>query len=815
MNELGKIRSELTATLTKGAGNMATLDLAGTINSMQNIGGGSASAALVTVVIEATIVGVNKVYQVLEACAEEKLEIYQLFKQDYDSGTSTVFLPKNEKQTNPTYKLLEGFIQLLQVDDKQEKSALFRYAGIHFTKNAMSPKKEPGTRYAVISMSSLLSTNPYPYDRSGDQCLDKALRSSDIFLQARLPQSLALIYHFESGGILGFFKDSVYPTSKLINLSVIRFMVLVFENLLINLQHPCDLDAETNEPLSDEAATHLCENVIDLINRISILMGNDENFKYLSKIDCGHVFLDFICFMKLEVEQLRKGHQSKKLNHLDLSEIVAQSQEILQRLNRVWYQILYLNKPMTESKQLLYLVGLLSNVLEKHPEDWANFLKILDDQHWSSMTIAGLNYPYRSAIDLIGLFAALSDKQRKALLKSSSRIPAIEYVLVQLNDNFISSFSEELSLTQSSATHSFFMNLLALSLESHPPYLQEPQPQAREQFTVRQQIISINNLQIESPESSPFTWLILYHTISQPTQLKTNSQTSVKKERQKYLLPQTVLNLKALMFVQYQFLAAVRNLDSLQELVSNNHNLLLDLKLLTKLKSQLLNLKAKADDLLSTELILIHQIYDQDPIDSLLYDDSSNQRRQFILCLQSEEFGFERRINLTRSAIDAAMTMISSPMFAKTIANEIQDNLEIVDSRYHLNYISNQVSISRPEQPELSQNQTLQSGSEQPLLNSNDTALQFQFILVVLRMMSIFLLIVGLVVLASLIFGPTQFSIIAGLSPSQQAVGMTLGLISSVEGIAGLGFCRFFSPVQVQNSVLNTSNYSEHVRPER
>lgn len=829
MRESDDMRTALRSVLTKGAGNMATQAMGSTADALNTIAGGSASAVVATVAVQATLEALRLGYDSIAAHTQASNDAYRLFVQDYNTGTVSVFLPDDESVRSSRERFFAKFIQLFQMRDLGRSSPLFRYAGIRYTENVeivipgvLRSTKKKGTIYSLISMSTLVFAGPFEYARSGDPLLDIALRGSDMFLRSQLPKSLAAIFNYGSPNIFVSLTEHALTTQKLTpkvlrHLDLVRFMILVFANLLVNLQHPSDLDATTNIPLNDEDAITFCGEVIALINRI-LLPKKSDQFEYLNELYCKDEFHDFIRLVKREAEELQEGYQSKKLKQLNLVELIAQSHGILQALNSLWHQILYLEKPVTEPIQLLYSVRCLSNALDVHPTFWKDLANSYKKEKLP--VIAGLNQPYSTVIDLIGLFASITSDQRVSML-SKMKKHGIAHIIIdtldQLNQSFIESSPS--AMTENVA-QAFLMNLIAMSVESHPSFLQEAVVSIPGIPTLQQQFSVINDAQILPTGQPPiFTWQFL----DSLADTRDSSRTPTKQGKQKYLTSQTVASLKDLLKKQYEFLGALRSLSALYELLESNRNLLLQKNVRNMLKKVLSTLSTKESELTYAMDAIVAQVSAHDKFDDEEKDETSNQRRQYILEMRAEKQGLMCRVQMVKRVIETAAEILDSPIFLKQSETELREAVDAVFASHadfliakgallamlHLPGLQQPVQLSNDSierrtsttriENEQVQTEELDNSFEQSEGFTANQMLQLQCMLRILRLVGTFFLLVGAIVLLSLTLGASYLPVIAALSSQQFAVGMTMGGGSTLVGGASLSLSCFFKPAVVQN----------------
>jgi len=502
--------------------------------------------------------------------------------------------------------------------------------------------------------------------------------------------------------------------------------------------------------------------------------------------------------------------------------------------------MLYLDKPMTEPTQLLYLVRSLSNALDDHPKFWNELAASYTQKKKGILpVIAGLNQPYTTVIDLIGLFASISKEQRTLMLSKIEKnkiAPAVWYALNQLGQIFIEPMTDALSIMQDNAADAFLINLIAISIEGHPSFLQEAVVPVAGIPTLQQQFSVINNAQIETKELPvKFTWRLLDYLTGQSDSVVSISKSPIKKGKQKNLTVQTGARIKALLKAEYEFLDALRSISALQELLESNRNLLLRKNVRDMLRKVLSFLSIKEGALSHAIEKLIEQITTLDKIDDEEKDEISNQRRQFIVQMRAEKQGLMGRVQLVKREIESAIEILDSPAFVKALETEIREEVNAVYASHEDFLIAKEQLIAELRLPVLRQisvpssSAILSDGRQEsisriPLDTASsisqeiahdlhdvrleddnleatpNQALRLQFILRILRLASAFLLIVGLLVLVSMTLGASYLPVVAALSPQQLTVGMAVGGMSALVGGAGLGFSCFFKPAVAQGA---------------
>lgn len=870
-----EMRTVMRSVLTKGTGNLtngSSVIQQGVTSALGRVADGSATTELAMIGVGLTLEGLRLGYESIEAHAQAGREAYDLFVQDYNTKTVSFFLPNNESGRNGRQRIFNEFIKLFQESDKGRNSPLFRYAGINYTENVevsvpntiMGSTKTIGTRYSLISMSALVFAGPGEYGRSGDPILDIALQGSDMFLQDRLPLGLAEIFSYKSNNPLDYGISGHLRPEILQRLDLVRFMMLVYANLLTNIQHPTDLSADTDMPLSAEEALELCAKVLVRIN--TILSPNPEHtqWDYLKKLYCKPMFDDFLRLVKREVEELQEGYQSKVLNQLDLNGLIAQSHGILQTSNAMWHRIFYLGKHHTKPLQLLYLIRSLSNALDDHPDFWQTFLSKKDSKNqpfWP--VIAGLNQPYCTVFDLVGLFSSLVKNQKEQMLATMQELDIPRVIcdtLHQLDQFFIQPLEADLLALKENAGHAFLMNLIAISTESRTPFLQEAIVPVAGRPTLQQQVATLNNAQIVGSHTPAFTWRFLD---SLDESIKTGASRTLTKQRKKSLASQTVTELRLLLKAEYEFLDIVRSLGAFQDLLESNRNILLRKNVRNMLKKVLSSLSQREAKFTTTLQALVAQLNTHDKIDGQEKTADSNQRREYILEMVNDNKGLKYRLRFVKSEIERAITVLDSSEFSKKIEQELIGNVEAVAFTSHAEFTQEREQLFAALQlpgphnssqsfhetdsvvnssvdhrdtttmvlnthPVLSEHesddgvaidqQNLPEGTQQgfvstqnTVLPSPDSDLRLQLILQILRAISLFLLVTGLLMLVSLTFGAPYLPLIVSLNAQQLTIG-TIGTIigggvSTVVGGAGLVLSYFFKPTVVPE----VQNGSDHV----
>lgn len=814
----------------------------------------SASAALVTISAEAAIAGLTLAYNSFEAHREAGKNAHDLFVQDYHAGTVSCFLPDIEREREDYQKFFAHFLQLFQEGEQGNDSPLMRRAGISYATNVdklvpntfMGKTTYHGTSFSLISAAQLVFAGIYENARKEDLILDTARNGSDLLLRAKLRSCLKTIFSYKSMNPLEYEVSRTLKPSILHRLDLLRFMILVFANLLINAQHPAELSPAPDTPLSAQQAKELCAEIKSKIDVILLYDRGDAKspWAYLNTMHEREMFFDFLALIKREVEELEEGYQSKILNQLDLNELIAQSQGVLQELNELWHQIIYSGKPGTETVCLLYLVRALSNALDDRTDFWSRLPSIYQEARVVMPTVSGLQKPYGTVMDLLGLFFYSNIADREKILEAMKPdFPSIRRCLNNINKDFIFSLP---GTAQAKPAQAFLMNLIALSTESFPPFIQEPQRESG-QSTLQQQFAYLNTLQISQPnaQSSAFTWSILENFADKPENTDTKAtptkRTPSKKEKRS-LSQETLQHIKGLIQAECQFLDTLRIVYAFQGLLESNKNLLLHKNVVGMVKKVLGTLERKTNSLMRDMQQLYNQVNMRDKINTDEKDEDSNLRRHCILDVLSDKKAM-LRVKHTKELIDAAIEMVDSVEFSRSVERDLTNQVESIYYASHEEFVAEKeqllsilklpMTMSRQESMPIRRvsetneiksiatdskdTQTDPVGNEAaivtPVVAQEPTSapnqnLRLLFILRIMRAVSAFLLIAGLLILLSLAYAAPYAAIITALTAQQMTLGTVVGGLSTVVGGVGLALSVFFKPraeVVADPSALNTN----------
>ncbi len=848
------LRAGMRSALVKGSMNLSS----GTSNAkdaaLEALGGGigsSPATVLATVAVAAGIEAIRLGYATIEAHKQVDKNAYDLFVRDYNTGTVSFFLPDNESDRTGSQRFFHNVMQLFQGGTHDNNSLLCRCAGIYYTDGAsitlpgiLSNTTIAGTYFSLISSANVVfAGGESDYARDEDPILDVARQGSDVSLLAQLPLTLATIYNHKPRNPLEYNVRTGNLASKAIRrLDLVRFWTIAFANLLITLQNPPELD--------DKAAIALCEQVKELIDTLLLANRDDRLFGYLQELYCAKVFTDFLSLTKREVEALQFGYKSKMFNQLSLSELVAQSRGILQEMNILWHRILYLDKVQTEPVQLLHLVRSLSLVLEDDPAFWDDLSQIFNTAGCVMPRVAGLSQPYSSVIDLIVLIASVSTEDRADVL---SAIPAshvdIKEFLQQLDLHFMAPLAQELQTIPDNAAHAFLINLIALSTESRPPFLKEPQrnTQNLQRPSLQRQFSDLNDAQLSSNGRPAFGWSIWACFEDKPVmQTASRRVTPTKTPKKAKLRAETIADQGALLRAEYVFLDALRSLCALEKLLDSNRNLLLHADVRKRLRKVLVFLGSKEDQLKLHIQKLYNDVNTTDKIDHREKDENANKRRQHMLHALSDSSKLVMRSNAVRDEINNVIRVLDSPEFSTRVRQELAEDVADIMYASHTDYQEDMerllvelqvmpqmivpppiVLTTAPNPPSISsQNPSSQSTRVEDSLNHSvtpiassselvqepaqrsvtntgdlDANLRLQWIWQIVRAVSAFLLVAGVLTLLALTFGASSLSFVAALTANQVVTGMVMGGLSTVAGAAGLAASYyFFRPAAAESS---------------
>lgn len=776
----------------------------------------NATMVIAAIAAKETIDALDAGYKSLIAHQDASNTAYNLFIEDYKNGSVSFFLPTNASDRSGSHDFFEHILTLFQERGQGRESPLFRYAGIHYSDNAtytahglIRNKITKGTYYSLLSMASLPLAKKCEYARGEDPILDRARCGSAMFLRANLPIILEIIHNYSS-----FLEIDIttrhLKQDAIRRLDLVRFIVIAFSNILINIEHPSDLTAGADIPLNDKDAIALCEKVkevldILLVPATSATPSKDSKYAYFKKIYCNKDLVHYLQLLRREVQELQEGYQSKRLNQLNLNEVIAMSLASMQSINATWQKLLFLDAPHTKSEHLIYLVRRISNGLDLHRQFWRELSKVYQQLNipWPA-NVLGLNANYTSVVDLIGIFSLLSSEQRDSLVKNiPSRFADITTALKEMDMYFMQPLASVLSQNKM-VGKSYLMNLIALSVDSHPPLLQEP-TEDNGNPSLQKQFASINLAQRTSAELI-FTWDIL-------------DCLGLQKD--------TVQHIKArptgIISLECQFMEALGIVRSFQDLLDNNKNLLLLPDVQRMLRKSLLTLGAAHKKLMDKIGVLTNHVNQADT-------DSPAERKQFIAHMLADERRLIHFSEGVSTQIEETISVLNMPRFAENLREEFvvelnavygsqaefeTEKARIIEQLSHLNASAlsmNLFSESRlrtttrsseyPSQHELEQDRVHSESNDR---RSSYVSLRLQVMLRWMRVISAFLLIAGVLILLSLTYGAAYLPIIAALSSQQMAIGTLAGCMSSVGGGLGLTLSFFYKPAapNLPSSVAN------------
>ena len=809
-----EIQSGFINTLTMGSklltpGSMPTLaTLKETLNPVTaGVSLNEAAVGLGVLVIAGTAIGLFKGYEAIEAHYKAEADQHELFERDCEHNVANFFLPL--KKPSGSQRFFETVIDLLQ-NGQGNKGTLYRLANIHSSEPS---ETKPYAGYAIMNMASFSFVTQAHYAEGENETLDYARNGMDDFLQAApqmlLRQLASTPTHTVSGTL---FTGRLSPT-EIRHLDLVRFMTMIFINISLSLKYPPDLSTPENIPLNDRAAEALCAKVTELIDKFLTPEETDAKFEYLKKLECKEEFLEFLKNLKQRIQKIQEGYQSKLLHALNMGAVVVASRELLKSVNESITHTLFLDVLHATNVNLLCLVEELASDFELVPDIWASVASMYQTKQISM--ILGLNHPPRTVIDLIGLFASYDAPGRSNLLaRLKISAPELASSLDKLNLYFITPFDQhfvEINKNQSSninqtsvkmiappfqknAATSYLMSLIALIVESSPRVLED---------ALYEQLVRLN--QMQSQDSEP-----VWFSLSIFDQLKFKEETRNK--------------IKQMLKNQQGFIDALRTEIVLEKLLKTNKNLLMDHRVRATTKKAGMTL-AQASQSWSGAVQDLNNYIDGG------HDAVSNERRRrYFGHMLHESKGLKHRFDLLRLLIEDTIRVLDSPEFANALAGEMRSAVACIyashdESQDDRDYImrlltaswSSGVPANTPPtgaalNPRLSMSVPLTNGEStlgdaatllpvpNILPNSLDenlersSVLKLQTLLFILKVVSAFLWIAGMLVLLSLRLGVPYLPIIAGLT-GQPATGYAVSAgVGIAPGTLGFAATYFLKP---------------------
>lgn len=796
----------------------------------------STTAAAAALAVAGTAMALKAGYAAMTAHQDASNNAYNLFHEDYRSGSVSFFLPKEPSdRTTNAHHLFASILDFLQDENTGRQSDIFRRAGIHYIDNVqgfvpvkmagltVSNKLVRGTQYALISAGALPLIADYEYARGDDPLLDRARHGSAISIRARLPIILDRIYHYSTEDLLEYDALTGHLNQSAIrHLDLVRFIVIAFTNIVINAEHPPDLSNDSDMPLNAKDAMALCDHIKEVLDKFLVPTKNSKIFASLQKLYFYEDIMAYLRMLRREVQELQEGYQSQLLNQLNLTDLIAQSQSTLQSLNATWHQVLFLEeegkKLFTSNENLLHLVRRLSNALDDQEDFWTSFGTFVNKQKWKFPEITGINKQLSTVVDLIGVFATLSVTERETLLKSlTKKYNEIHAVLHELNQYFILPFADRLAGAGKNPTQAYLLSLITMSIESHPPLLQETLLDTGNP-SLEQQFARITHAQIDADTVSDVGWTVFdVLGFKKETKLRITDPSSKT----------------GVIQIQSEFIEALRIVCSVRDLLNDNKNLLLLPETQSMLKRALKTLSDTHKKLMDKIRDLYAYVNQHD------HEGTLAERKQYIAHMLSEKKGLEHFAVAIKEQIDATMAVLDAPRFTQNVRQDIVTNLATIyyshaefecekERLLSAAFVKPTVRIQPPRYASMRDHEVLvstidvgiQTAPLEPVATKSDvssttqsprtfavstqrSAFRLQLICRILGGVSAFLLVAGVLAGLALTLGAPYITIIAALTAQQTASAVVVAAGSAVIGGAGLVLSYLFKPVAPTNALVH------------
>ena len=805
--------------------------------------GSNATGVLATVVVDGALLAFQKSYSAMQAHNAAAKVAADQFEVEYQTGTASFFVADKEsdRQVGGGQRYFDFIMALFQGEDRNKNSLLCRYAGIHFTPNKtitergfMGNTEISGTIYSVLSFAEVVFANGHEYARAEDPLLDEARDNSDDFIIAKLKMTLSAI-HDHNPGMTTFTETATRRKS------LVLFWVIAVANLVISLQHPPDVN--------DKDAIGLCEKVKQLIDQILLADTNLQPYTYVTNtMYCHELFYQFLFLAKQEVEALQVGYKSKVLNQLSLDGVIVQSHLILQETNTLWFQLLYLDHPNARPENLVYLVRCLAAALENDASaatsENPSFLTVLPRIFKAAKLRLPSEFPLENAtvMDVIGVITGLPVEHMEEVLKQiPQNYSEIKTYLEELKLHFIKPLSKEVQAsTPHNAAQAFLLNLIALSIESR-----HPRQRNTRNATMHKQCTAFNTLQLPGKEAQAFNRWSIWHNFADPapntatTTSPPTKKTPPRTQPKGKLQWQTIAKQSEALTAQYVFLDLFRSVCALQELLDTNENILLREDVRALLRKVLASFLESVNRRKTAVQQLYNAVNEQDKTNREHKDQHSNLRRSYILRTTAEGSKLYKYSEALRDQIKTAIDMLDSHDFSAHLQQKLEEEVDNVVYASHEQFLADRDTLlnalalpSVPQQlrqpiavpretannlvipvsttnanpvqeeqhkvEEQGRTNSVPSVTPAPIIppspaNSNEN-LRLQLILRILRAVSIFLLVTGILMLLALTWGAAYLPIIASMSAQQMMTGCVMGGVSALVGGVGLALSYFFKP---------------------
>jgi hypothetical protein len=393
-------------------------------------------------------------------------------------------------------------------------------------------------------------------------------------------------------------------------------------------------------------------------------------------------FVHFLTSMRREVENLQLGYKSKILNEISLFEVVGKCHGILQGLNSLWHGVIFKDRPNTQPDQLLYIVRCITfavhilDPVSKQTSDYAGnrvlqwiskngifperLLKFFAPPSATDETRLSDPVPVSvPVIEVIKGFSKWLGKQQPG----AKKVLELQELGVEINElkllssNFIAPMKQLLQkygITQEDTIPDILEQLIALSIESCPPFLPE-------KFHGEEVYKSCSQINLERKLADHGVWALLEQSDRSGRQLK----------------KETIQNMRLLLDAQYGFLDAVRLFSKVQAFMEKNRLFLLERQSQSNLQELLALLLRRLNKLRTQMNDLYTAVAQNDRIVSVNGEDtalSHNKARKAILSALSEEGVLRSRLDILQADIERILRILTSTKFSERLKTQILED---------------------------------------------------------------------------------------------------------------------------------------------
>ncbi len=386
------------------------------------------NAAFIAGASLATVAALGTAYYLIKTHIDSADDERQGFIDSVDANVVSFFIPDAKDQRRDCSKYIAAFITEIE-----KNPTLYKFSGL--LKKTIDKGDKKGTKFSAFSVSSLPFGVNFDQPREDGDNVDEATQAINFLLGGEF---LDLLDKVKGNIKHNFINDSklfVDAHDHIQDLNATRLIAITLANISINLIQ--GVNPQTKQPFTTDELYTLCGEFKALLLKLKLGI-RDEVHAFKDDLCEAHKLQRFIDRLEERIDFLQRSYKDKLRNDLNLSDVINSGYSVIQNTTRTIRRLLYPDGRLENPAMFFSKLIDLNIEIKKNPELLPKFIKKLNMREDDNFLRMELNPTPSTVIDLLAIYAShYRDARKEALNKFKSSDSDFVETLKYFDENYI------------------------------------------------------------------------------------------------------------------------------------------------------------------------------------------------------------------------------------------------------------------------------------------------------------------------------------------------------------------------------------------